>query len=62
MKYREIVSPFLDRMGVRVERRNPRIPLLMSDQFDKDAAVSEIFHQRRLGIDRRIDSNADMLR
>ena len=60
-EYREIVSAFLDRMDVRVERRNSRIPLLMSDQFDNDAAVREKFYESRMGIDHRIETNDQSL-
>jgi hypothetical protein len=49
-----------DRLGV--VRKTARPVLHPKNQFERDCIATESYHRRRLGIDRRIESNADSLK
>ena len=63
--HQKAVEENLDRMGLRVERRNSHIPVWSAGQFDREVAASETAHLRRFDDKVRrvvIESNADSLR
>jgi hypothetical protein len=55
----EDVEAHLDRMGLRIERRNPHIPTMAANQFMGDVAATK---HGGAGNPRRIESNTDTLR
>lgn len=56
--FRERVNEFLERSGVRIERRNPHISELPDQIFNKEVAVADHRHVRRFD-DRNRDNVAD---
>jgi hypothetical protein len=61
MMIKPLLSAMLDRLGV-IRQKTTKAPLLNpSGQFDLDVVETVAFHKRRMGIDRRIDSNDDSL-
>jgi hypothetical protein len=57
--YVDRVSDFLERRGIRIERRNGHIPTLIPDQiFDKEVEIAELAHDRRF--DERSRGNTDI--
>jgi hypothetical protein len=58
---RELLGAALDRLGV-IKQKSEEIPLLdRTGLFAHDVVETVSFHKRRLGIDRRIANNTDML-
>ena len=46
--YIDRVNDFLERRGIRIERRNEHVPTLIPDQiFDQEVEIAELAHDRR---------------
>jgi hypothetical protein len=57
--YVDRVNDFLERRGIRIERRNEHIPTLIPDQiFDQEVELAELAHDRRF--DERRRGNTDI--
>lgn len=60
-RFRDKVADFLDRMGGKIERPNPHIPVLSLNQFNRDAETTERAYWRQFNNDRRLENNTDSL-
>ena len=60
--YVDRVNDFLERRGIRIERRNEHIPTLIPDQiFDQEVEIAELAHDRRSGGNTDIKQMQDFL-
>jgi hypothetical protein len=63
MTFQKLVRQFLDAMGVQVAQPGKiKYPLLVDSTFDSNVAATEAAHRHRLGLNRRIETNTEMLR
>jgi hypothetical protein len=61
--YRELVSDFLERAGMRIECWNERVQQMIPGRlFDQEAGIAERAHERRFDVRNRDDSMQDYLR
>jgi hypothetical protein len=58
-----LLNLMLGRLGVTLTQQDTtKAPLLNPNtQFGRDVAASEAFHNRRMGVSRRLDNNSESL-